>query len=181
VYKCQFLSDPGQATANFSGVRVGLDHVISNFAYLAEPNQPCTRGSAGASFDHQYTLCTITGFTSQTIRFLVTEDLLDYPPPETTNPIQEPFPAMLLTQFGVSRYGVLLSYPRILSDPNDTRGFLDLAMPVGVGRMNFYNSRCVNTRPFHTTVTVPKVMPVPPPPRIPVTFQTPKGDNNWCL
>jgi hypothetical protein len=180
-YMWYFLSDPGQATANFSGVRVGLDHVISNFAYLAEPNQPCTRGSAGASFDHQYTLCTITGFTSQTIRFLVTEDLLDYPPPETTNPIQEPFPAMLLTQFGVSRYGVLLSYPRILSDPNDTRGFLDLAMPVGVGRMNFYNSRCVNTRPFHTTVTVPKVMPVPPPPRIPVTFQTPKGDNNWCL
>jgi hypothetical protein len=175
-----FVSDPNEDTTELFGFGFGLDHVLSNFA-----TGSCVRGARVSGFDHLFTTCTLTGFESGTGSFDLKEQLLDYPPPGTPNPIANPLTVQQVL-FGFSRKGVQLNYPTFLPRVSGS-GRWQLALPDVPIRALFYNQRCNSERQtLNVNVLTDEVLPYAN-----VVFQTPQSGparfprtqphTNWCI
>jgi hypothetical protein len=175
-----FVSDPNQDTLQFVGFNAGLDHVLSNFA-----TGTCARAAPLLNFDHLTTTCTLTGFESGTAPFFLQDELLNYPPAGTTNPVANPLTVQQVL-FSFARKGVRLNYPTFLPRVSGS-GQWQLALPDVQVQGLFYNQRCNSNREtLDVTVLTSEVLPYA---NVrfktnqsgPAQFPRTQAHSNWCL
>ncbi|MFN8510539.1 MAG: hypothetical protein U0Z75_08315 [Deinococcaceae bacterium] len=179
-----FVSNPTERTSTLTAGDHALDHIVSNFAFSTDG---CTRKNADyrntyalASFDHRFTLCTISGFDSTEVKFKLSEFLVDYPPKDLSGPpLPNPMVVRLVT-LGQFRAGVLLDYIKITKDLSGD-GVVQLGVPADLlSSFLFLNRRCPN----NTSMIAIKDASLPAKTisgPFYLQFNVGRGTNNWCI